>query len=317
MIDVRRLRAVGALLGLAAVVTCTHVWGEPGRDKARPWQLGDGRNHNPAKVDDRFTEDLAHSRFADQPLVLYRDDKGGNGQGEAVFALQLRPRLDDAPARPRDYLVLVDTSASKALGPFLTQARQIARELAARVGPDDRIALWTVNLDTRDLSRGFKPGAGLAGALKELEREFPAGAVNLKDGLAKAVEAFEGGEGRQRVLLLLGDGKSIAGPVDNDSRAALCAKMVERRIGFFSVPLGLQPEPLNLHGFPSSTGGRCVRLEAKDDLKAFIDRLQRAVAEPVLSPTEFKLPAAVTEAFPATLPPLRRDVPTLVVGRIK
>src|SRR5581483_8800887 len=48
-----------------------------------------------------------------------------------------------------------------------------------------------------------------------------------------------------------------------------------------------------------------------------VTRLLDAVAAPVLYPRSFELPAAVVEAYPARLPPLRSDVPTLVVGKLK
>ena len=35
MIAVGRLKVVGTVLGLTALLTCTHVWGEPGRDKSK------------------------------------------------------------------------------------------------------------------------------------------------------------------------------------------------------------------------------------------------------------------------------------------
>src|SRR5947209_1929360 len=194
MIEVRRLLAVGAALSLAAVLTCAHVWGGPGQGKRiEPWRPGDGRNLTPDERNRQFADDLVGSRFADQPLVLYQGDKG-----DAAFALQVKPQLADAPARPRDYLVLVDTSASKAQGP-LAAAQQIAARLADRLGAGDRLALWTVNLEPKDLSRGFKARPDLDDALKDLAREFPAGAVNLKKALTRALDSFDGQAGRQRV----------------------------------------------------------------------------------------------------------------------
>ena len=102
------------------------------------------------------------------------------------------------------------------------------------LGADDRVALWTVNTEPHDLSRGFRPAAELDDPLKDLANEFPAGAVNLKAALTRAVESFEGKAGRRRVVLFLGDGKSIAGPVGGEDRAKFCDEMVRRQITFFS-----------------------------------------------------------------------------------
>ena len=80
MTKVRRLVSVGAFLALAALITLSQVWGEPGRDKELQLRPGS----NPA---DRggFTlaEDLALTKFTDQPVTIYRTK-----EGETLFALQ-------------------------------------------------------------------------------------------------------------------------------------------------------------------------------------------------------------------------------------
>ena len=50
---------------------------------------------------------LDRNRFADQPLITYHDGT------QTFFALQIQPKLPDALALPVDYLVMIDTSASK------------------------------------------------------------------------------------------------------------------------------------------------------------------------------------------------------------
>src|SRR5262249_23599496 len=141
--------------------------------------------------------------------------------------------------------------------------------------------------------------------------------VDLKKGLADAVAGFDDREGRQRVLIFLGDGKSIANPLDAADRARLCDDMAKREVAFFAVPLGNNPEPANLHTFISGTGGKCVRLDAADKPEDFVKRLNAAVAEPIFYPKMVKLPDAVSDVLPGRLPPLRRDTATLVVGKVK
>ena len=143
-------------------------------------------------------------------------------------------------------VALADTGATL-LG---TSHRQPpVKSLVARLGADDRLALWTVNAKAKNLTRGFRRPAALEEPLKDLAKEYPSGAVNLKDGLTQALASFEGLDGRQQVLVFLGDGKSTAGPLDGDDRAALCADMVRRQVGFYAVPLGTRLEPLNNDGF--------------------------------------------------------------------
>ena len=54
------------------------------------------------------------------------------------------------------------------------------------------MALCTINMNVTNLSKsaafpsGFKPGDKLAEAFKDLAKDYPSGAVDLKKGLAKA-----------------------------------------------------------------------------------------------------------------------------------
>src|SRR5262249_4814118 len=143
-----------------------------------------------AKLEGEFDQALDRNRFTDQPVISYADGKHN------FFALQLQPKLPDAEVMPIDYLLLIDTSASKAQGP-LAAAQGIAAELVAQMGGADRVAIWTANLKPRDLSRGFKSAKELADTLKELAREVPLGAVNLKKCLGEAVDSFEVKSGRR------------------------------------------------------------------------------------------------------------------------
>src|ERR1700722_3566347 len=191
MLEVRRLWAVGTILFLSAILASSQVWGEPARDKdkdkeLKDWRKGkDGKDDKDDAADRRFAEEMGKSRFLGKPLVLYP-----RPNGEVLFAWQAQPKLDDTPARPRDYVVLVTTSASMAQGP-LNDAIKITESLAAKLNPKDRMAVWTVNTKPRSLTRGFKTGKALNDAVKSLEKEFPAGAVNLKQALNEVLESYD------------------------------------------------------------------------------------------------------------------------------
>jgi tetratricopeptide (TPR) repeat protein len=310
MIAVRRLLAVGALLGLAAACTSPRVWAEPKRE--RDLKAYRSNSTTPPTEDRSFADELAASRFAEQTFLAYTTAKG-----DGYFALQLKPKLDAPPARPRDYAVLVDTSASKANG-VLDLEKSIVAALADHIGADDRLAIWTVSNEPRSLTGGqFKRRGELATVVKTLSLEYPSGASNLKKGFADAAAAFQTNPSRQGVLLLIGDGKSLADPLDAAGRAALCDELVRKEVACFTVPVGPRLDPLNLHGFPNATGGRCVRLPASLSINEFLASLDAALAVPVLYPNYAKFSAEASELFPSRLPPLRADVPTLVVGKLK
>lgn len=103
----------------------------------------------------RMIEELLASKFSKLPVLTYQAR-----DGETLFAWQIKPTLPPTPARPRDLLVLVDTSASQAGRP-LHQARQVIEALATTMGPQDLISVWSVNTPagTRSPATSSRPPA--------------------------------------------------------------------------------------------------------------------------------------------------------------
>src|SRR5579884_16328 len=140
MTTVRRVSAVGGIVLLAAVFTCAYVLGEPAREanQFKPGESGILKDADGTP---------APSRFADTPLILYQPK-----DGPVDFALQVQPALPPAPARPRDLVVLVDTTASQA-GGHLIAAEKLVEAFVGKLGDGDRVSLRTVNVKSADLSR--------------------------------------------------------------------------------------------------------------------------------------------------------------------
>jgi tetratricopeptide (TPR) repeat protein len=313
MSTVCRLKAAGAILALITAVTCSQVWGDPAGRGRRSTKIDDAiRTLKPADAAD----DLPGGKFARQPVVTYQAL-----DGDLHFALQLQPKLPAPAPRPLDVLVVVDTAASQAGAP-LKRARQITEQLVKDAGANDRVAVWTINTPdaTRDLSGGLqaKDSAKLADALTTLEKvEYASGAVDLKDGLKKALRTFETRPERQAVVLFLGRGESALAPLSDADRVELAQDMVSRQVEFFPVPVGLRVHPINLHGLACATGGALVRMDPSEKPADFVKRLHESLVAPVLYPTKALFSADVTQLLPTRLPPLRGDVPTLVAGRMK
>jgi len=320
MTIVKRLRLLTAVLGAAAATAAvgTTVFGDVrGKPEAVPAAPV-------ASTVARAADDHARTRFSDQPTVAYQLTTG-----ETVFAWQVNPALPAQASRPRDILVMVDTSASQAGGP-MARARQIATAIAQAAGPEDRVDLWTININhdsaTRSLTGGFQPvgAAPLLAAIAKLgDAEYGAGAVDLKAGIEKAAKQFERRADRQQVILYLGDGESAASqtPFTETARVDLGNRLAIDEISFFAVPLGIKVHPHNLHGLATLTGGSIIRLEeetktgkAKADLAS---RMKAAFDAPVLRPETVKFEPAGVELYPTRLPPLRGDRSTLVLGSMK
>ena len=310
-----RFLVLGALIGLGAWLS-TPSHGEPTANKPLPSTPVTPVAPRPAQHQNHEIN-LADSKFANAPLHIYETLKG-----DRILGLQVQPKLDAVPARKRDYVILVSTSAAQA-GPGWIGANQIADAFVQTAQEGDRVAIWAVStpeatkLLTGQMLDAKADAAKLQDALKDLKKRFPNGTTDLKGALTKAIETFDGGDQRQRVLVFLGDGQSTDSPLTHDARAELCKQMVDRKIAFFAVPLGLPLDPANLHGFASGTGGAVMRTRVTEEkLPDALKRYQETLAAPIMYNAKLQLSADVTEVYPQELPPLRGDAPTLIVGRM-
>jgi len=317
MTILKRLRVLPAVLGAAAALAAigTTLFGDF-RPGANP-----PRNRDDAAVTDgaRLVEELAATKFSKLPTLTYQPR-----DGDMLFAWQIRPTVEAAPARSRDLLVVVDASASQA-GKPLQQARQIVAALSTALAAGDRMDVWVISTPaaTRSLTRGL-----IAAEAQEIQRaasdltdvEYGSGATDLKAGLNKALATIAPNPARQQALLFLGDGESTFNPLGEDDRIALGARMDRDDIAFFAVPLGLKVNSQNLHGLASLTGGNVVRVQEDLDNVSrraeFLARLKTSLDVPVVKVETAKFGDEVSEAYPTKLPPLRTDKPTLVVGKL-
>jgi tetratricopeptide (TPR) repeat protein len=320
MTFLKRLRLASGILGCAAIGAAVSgiVFGDA-KPTIPTTALVPGAPRGTNLIDE-----LAKTRFSEQPTLAYQ-----TSAGETLFAWQIKPALTaSAKPRPRDVLVMVDTSASQS-GEPLKQAVQIMATLARQLTADDRVDIWTINLDHKDLTRsvsgGFKPAGSeelKESVTKFFEREYGAGAVDLKAGLEHAVRAFDQKAGRQQVILYLGDGESAAGTAMTEPvRAEIGNRLVDKDIQFFAVPLGTSLSAENLHGLTTLTGGSVVRVQ--EDLRypanrdTFQKRLIASIDVPVLKADKVAFGPADAELYPNRLPPLRADRSTLLLGKLK
>jgi tetratricopeptide (TPR) repeat protein len=313
---VNRLQAITGGFAVAAAIAGTYVaWGDGASRRTtvvRP-AVVPGAAVKPV-------DELVAGRFGSQPVIRYE-----TRAKESLFAWQLKPALDPLPARPRDVILLIDTSASQA-GKPLQLATRLAEQLIKDASPVDRVSLWTANTPrtTKSISGGLQnPRAvSLDANLETLRKEFGSGAVDLGGAIRKAARDFEGKKSRQQVIVYLGDGESAYEAITEKERYKLADELVASNISFFAVPVGLKIHSQNIHGISTGTGGAIVRITADEakptgGLSEFTARFNKLVNTPVLTDVKIELPDAIAEAFPTKMPPMRADAPTLMVGKLK
>jgi hypothetical protein len=260
---------------VAAVIAWTHVRGDGSKKPSLPISNGSFSGKF-----EQLEQELAHSKFSDKGVLTYRMQNG-----QELFALKVQPKLETPAVRGRDYLVMIDTSASQA-GLPITFARKFAGEISKKAAASDRISIWTLNTPkaTRNLTEDFRAPESekVKAAVKKLQDELPLGDTDLKDGLHRAIASFEPERNRQRVLVFIGDGMSTHNRLTAADRAQICSEMVKNEIAFFPIPLGPALDPENIHGIASGTGGKVIRLMPSDDLVGDVfGPLMTALAAPI------------------------------------
>ena len=319
MKKMRRFLAVITVVGLVAYIS-TRLHGQVGKKVDKP--IATPQATVPAvPANLRAYEPTSTGRFGMPGVITYQGIKG-----DAYFALQVKPHLEKTPDQPRDYLIMLSTAATQA-GASWVAAHQLAEGIIDSAREFDRVSLWTLNEPkftknlTKDFlsTKDFAENRRLRDALKQYrEKEYPSGSTDLKSALADAIKTFDSSKDRRRIIFFLGDGLSTHNPMSDADRITLAKQMVERRVAFFPVPLGVQVDPKTLHGLANSTGGLVLRTDVGTEKVAdSIKRYHETFAGSILYSAKIDLPADATNVCPTFLPPLRSDAPTLVVGQFK
>ena len=307
----RRMRTlvVGVALTWIALQFLPMLTAEPGR----PGTASNPKAEISVKQADDYFDDLVARKLNEEAVLTYETHKG-----ETLFALPLKPRLGRTAPRPKDCVVLVDTTASQAGIAYLVQ-RVIARHFVEALGAQDRCAIFLVNVQTKDLTGGLrtKGSKELKQALEQIDKTIPMGAADLRQALDRSLAAFDTASDRQRVILYLGDGMSSLSPITMQIRMDYARKMMDRQIQFFPVPLGPVMDPETLHGLATCTGGAPLRVDLSEKVEQTIARFQETIDQPILYVESLQLPAEVLDHMPTWLPPLRPDAGTLIMGRTR
>jgi len=316
MTKVRRFWAVVAFLGMAAIISSS-LQGQQGKKAAGGALTPQAKPAAPVVP----VAEATNSRFDTADILQYKPLAGA-----AYFALQVQPKIEPAPARPRDFVIMLSHAATQA-GQSWAAGYQIAEGIIEGIADKaDRVCLWTFNTPegTKQLTKEFltpKEASEmvlLKNALKTYRNtEYPHGDTDLKHAITEAIKSFETNKDRQRILVFLGDGLSTHNPIDAKGRLDIAKMMVKNKIAFFPVPLGNTLDPTMLHGLANSTGGAVLRTRISEEkLVDALDRYKTAFNGQILYDAKIELPAEFTNVCPSDLPPLRNDSPTLVVGRL-
>jgi hypothetical protein len=238
--------------------------------------------------------------------------------GEKFFALSLAPVEGKEPAQAVEVVLLVDTSASQA-GRFRDDTIAALREMIIQFPATFKVKLIAVDTKPVALNADFAEPRGkeMKAAYAKLMDRLPLGATDLPGGLAAAMSSFAADSTAARHVIYFGDGMSKANLLTQQNFEPLIRNLVEKKISVSSYAIGGDRNASILAAIANQTGGN-IFID-NDDPQSPANAaatLVKTLGGQVVWPTSVKLPPALTQSYPATLPPLRNDRDTIVIGRL-
>ncbi len=210
-----------------------------------------------------------------EPIPVPLDDDGRpirdafSGRPAMYFVAEVPARrLQEKPRAPTaaDVLILADTSSSMK---DLAAVRRQVGQIIARLGPEDRFRLVSADVVVRPMHPDWiKPGTRQAhAALEALDEQFALGGTDLLGCVQKAVESFQDGTGRRRLVIYVGDGHDeVTGTVAADSLARdqiqpAFVDLHQAQSAFFGVRVLRGPDGIELlEHLANESGGKCFDL---------------------------------------------------------
>ncbi len=239
--------------------------------------------------------------------------------GTSYFALSLQPPAAAPVAAPHNVVILVSTSASQT-GEYRAKSFEALQSVIAGLHAGDRVRLIATDLKAIPLTKGFvaPDGAEWKAAMAALEQRTPLGTNNLEKALTAAAASFGPDAKNPRALVYIGDGSSRANLLSLEKFRQLASTLADEHVPVLSYGVGPRVDRQILGVLAAQTGGVFVE-EPQDGSAVGAGRqLAAAVHAAVFWPAgAVKWPAQIGEVFPKTLPPLRSDRDTVVIGTLK
>lgn len=245
--------------------------------------------------------------------------------GESYFALSLSAanfsaaRLQNAgPHAAHDHVLLVDTSASQA-GAHRKQSLAVLDGFLSGLNNADRVQLIAIDVAVDRLTCGFcSPRSDeFQAALRKLRQRVPLGCTSLLPGLEAACRLLTGD--RSRSLVYIGDGMSAGSLINASALRKVIERLREQHIPVSSFAIGPRTDLQLLAILAQHTGGVLMIDALTDDARHPAQEvgtmLASAADAPVLYPSRIRLQPEVDALLPSTIPPVRPDRQTVLLGR--
>jgi uncharacterized membrane protein YgcG len=205
---------------------------------------------------------------------------------------------------PHQHLILIDTSASQ-MGEHRQLSFQVAHDLIQKLPANDRVWLWTIDINAQPLHAGFvKPGdAQITASFESLESRIPAGSTDFNKGLLTATQDIN----ELTSVIYLGDGMSGSHLLPAHEVQALTTTLNQRHVVFHALAIGPKRDFELLGVMALRTGGCVFSDNVQVDAETVSQQLAAAVIAPVWFPSEVTLNTDQAQILPSSPLPVRAD----------
>jgi len=239
------------------------------------------------------------------------------GEEDGWFLLLISPPpLTDAPALPKDLVLVVDRSGSME-GVKMDQAKDAAQFIIEHLGPEDRFGVITFNEAVAALTEGLNLATSdrVAAAVQAVGTVSADGWTNIHDALRMAMSWFSP-NGRPQYVIFLTDGLPTRGPTDTATivREVTAANATGARLFAFGVGYDVDAHLLDL--LAQENRGTTTYVKPDENLERALSAFYRKIAEPALTDLVLTVDGATAwDHYPRQLPDLFHGGQITLVGR--
>ena len=241
-----------------------------------------------------------------------------DGASGTNFALSVKADFEGQPKRATDLVIYVDTSASQT-GAFRDDSIVALETLLDSLNADDRVTIMAVDLDPIPLTDKLvrADSQSVKSAVERLRARAPLGSTDMKLMLSEAPDQFESAAVRNRNVIYIGDGISRAGIVHTEVLDSIVKRLVRNQISVSSFAIGPDRNVELLAILANHTGGNLfIDSDIKNSAADAATSLAETVHGSVFWPQYDSFTDSVVESFPSSLPPLRDDRDSIVLGTV-
>lgn len=252
-------------------------------------------------------------------LLTFRDP-GDPQDADGYFLLLLASgALQDAPAVPKDLLLVLDRSGSME-GEKFRQAQEALRYILQRLNPEDRFYLQSFSSSVQAFDTRLRPASDVSEAIGWVDRLGASGSTDINRALLDAAAAGSqlADPTRPLYMVFLTDGLPTSGEVQTQMILDNFLRAAPSNLRMFVFGVGYDVDTVLLDNLSSDHDGKSSYIRPGEPLGEKLSAFYESISRPVLTDLELDFGGlGVYDLYPNPLPDLFAGSQVLVAGRYR